>query len=151
MESKPLNEIESFEPSSERVGNIVSSTSADFNPDKVGKVFSPSTTDKAWQEYIEPVFDVLGKIPESLGSFFSDYQKPLVTLGLILTAIVSVKVILAVLDAIGDIPLLGSLSQLVGLGYIVWFVYRYLWKAENRRELSQEFEALKHQIFGRHD
>jgi len=160
MESKPLNEIESFdpindiesfEPISGKVGNIVSSSDADFNPDKVGKVFttSTSTTDKAWQEYIEPVFEVLGKIPESLSGFFSDYQKPLITLGLILSAIVSIKVILAVLDAISDIPLLGPLSQLVGLGYILWFVYRYLWKAENRRELGQEFDALKNQIFGR--
>jgi len=135
MESKPLNEIQSFE----------------VKTDKVGKIVSPSTTDKAWQDYVEPVFDVLGKIPESLGSFFSDYQRPLITLGLILGAIVTVKITLAVLDAIDDIPLLGPISQLIGLGYSIWFIYRYLWKASNRQELAQELDALKDQIFGRHE
>jgi len=135
MESKPINEIQSFE----------------VKTDKVGKIVAPSTTDKAWQDYVEPVFDVLGKVPESLGNFFSDYQRPLITLGLILGAIVTVKVTLAVLDAIDDIPLLGPISQLIGLGYSIWFIYRYLWKASNRQELAQEFEALKDQIFGSHE
>ena len=135
MESKPQSELQSFSVST----------------DQVGKIVPPSSTDKAWQDYVEPVFDVIGKVPESLGSFFSDYQRPLITLGLIFGAIVTVKVTLAVLDAIDDVPLLGPISQLIGLGYSIWFIYRYLWKASSREELGKEFAALKAQILGQNE
>jgi len=150
MESNPLSDFESYDESSQPEDfGIVSPSETDFNPEKVAKGFSPaSTTEKAWQEYVEPVFDVLGKIPDIFTNFFSDYQKPLITLLLIITAAISVKVILAVLAAIAEVPLLGSITQLIGIGYSAWFVYRYLWKASTRDELFQEFGALKDQIFG---
>jgi hypothetical protein len=103
---------------------------------------------ESWQEWVEPVMDVLGKVPDYVGQFFSSYRQPLITLGLIFLGIVSVKVTLAVLDALDDIPLLAPILQLVGLCYTIWFVYRYLWKASNREELVTEVEAIKQQIFG---
>jgi hypothetical protein len=62
-----------------------------------------------------------------------------------------VKVTLAVLDAIDDIPLLAPILQLVGIVYSGWFVWRYLLKDENRRELLAEIDALKAQVFGSHN
>ncbi|ELR98668.1 CAAD domain-containing protein [Gloeocapsa sp. PCC 73106] len=105
--------------------------------------------DQPWQEWVDMVFDVLAKIPVYVGNFFSDYRQPLVTLLLIASGAVTVYITLAVLDAIDDIPLLSPILKLLGLGYSAWFVYRYLWKAENRQELWQEFEAFKSQIVGR--
>nr|MDJ0901521.1 CAAD domain-containing protein [Xenococcus sp. MO_188.B8] len=60
-----------------------------------------------------------------------------------------VRVILAVLAAINDFPLLAPLFELIGLGYTTWFVYRYLWKESSRKELKDEFEVLKSQVMGR--
>ena len=105
-------------------------------------------TDQPWQEWLEPVWDVLGKIPEYTGEFFSKNQQPLISIGLIVLGIVSVKILVAILDAIDDIPLLAPSLQLIGLGYTAWFVWRYLWKASNRQELVSELDALKNQIFG---
>ena len=105
-------------------------------------------TDQAWQEWLQPVWDVLGKVPEYTGQFFADNKQPLITLGLIFLGIISVKILVAVLDAINDIPLLAPMLELIGLGYTAWFVWRYLWKASNRDELVSEFGALKDQIFG---
>jgi hypothetical protein len=34
------------------------------------------------------------------------------------------------------------------MGYSAWFIYRYVWKAENRRELVNDFNALKAQVLG---
>lgn len=101
-----------------------------------------------WQEYLDEVLDILAKVPDYVGQFFSNYQKPLITLGLFVGAIVTVKVTLAILDALNDIPLLAPLLELVGLGYTAWFVWRYLWKASNRQELTTEFEAIRKQILG---
>ncbi|MGK7961878.1 CAAD domain-containing protein [Crocosphaera sp.] len=109
---------------------------------------SPSVGDQPWQEWLEPVVDILAKVPEYVSQFFSEYQKPLTTVGLLLLAIVSVKIIVAVLGAIDDIPLLAPLLEMVGLGYSAWFVWRYLWKASNRKELLTEFDAIKNQVFG---
>jgi hypothetical protein len=105
-------------------------------------------TKPQWEEWIEPVMDVVAKIPDYIGQFFSDYRQPLTYLGLLVLGLVTVKITLAVLDAVDDIPLLAPLLQLVGIGYTAWFVWRYLWKSETRRELLAEIEAIKTQIFG---
>lgn len=107
------------------------------------------STDQLWQEWGQPVSEFLSKLPDYVGGFFSSYQQPLITLALILSGVITVKVTLAVLDAINDIPLLSPVFELVGIGYTAWFVYRYLLKVETRKELGQEFQALKGQVVGK--
>jgi hypothetical protein len=119
----------------------------------ITKPVTPGTIEQtsgteAWREWVEPVMDVLAKIPDYIAQFFSDYRQPLLTVGLFVLGIVTVKITLAVLDAIDDVPLLAPVLEIVGIGYTAWFVWRYLWKAENRRELLAEIEAIKTQIFG---
>ncbi len=117
-----------------------------------GKMVSKSSspiTDQPWEEWVKPVFDFLGKLPDDVGFFFSDYKKPLLTLLLLISGGVTVYVTLAVLDAINDIPLLSPLLELVGLSYSAWFVYRYLLRESNRSELFAEFKALKSQVMGK--
>jgi hypothetical protein len=97
----------------------------------------------------EKISAFLSDLPDYLTDFFGEYKRPIVTIGLILAAIISVKLLLAVLGAINDIPLLSPLFELIGIGYTIWFVYRYLWKAENRRELSSDFNTLKEQVLGK--
>lgn len=105
--------------------------------------------DQAWQEWVQPVSDFLSKLPDYVGGFFQSYQQPLITLALLLSGVITVKVTLAVLDAINDIPLLAPIFELVGIGYTAWFVYRYLLKVENRQELASQFESLKGQVVGK--
>jgi hypothetical protein len=125
-----------------------------FTADKPGYLSKPSSTEQIMSEWVEPIWQsirsVLANVPDYIGEFFKDNKKPLVTLGLILAGFVTVKVTLAVLEAIGDIPLLAPLLQLIGIAYTAWFVYRYLWKASSRQELVAEIDAIKTQIFG-HD
>jgi hypothetical protein len=102
----------------------------------------------AWQEYVDVVLDFLSKLPDELGSFFNDYKKPLTSVGLIVAASITVYITLSVLDAINHIPLLSPILELVGLGYSVWFVSRYLLKESTRSELFAELNSLKEQVFG---
>lgn len=128
-----------------------SKESVSLKPETTGTMVStsePSSLNQV-QELIEPVFDFLGKLPDELGNFFADYQKPLITLLIFASGIVSVYVTLSVINAINDIPLLSPVLELVGLGYSVWFVYRYLLRASTRSELLQEFEVLKKQVVGK--
>ena len=102
----------------------------------------------AWQEYLDVALDFLSKLPDELGNFFVDYKKPLTSVGLIVAASITVYITLSVLDAISHIPLLSPILELVGLGYSVWFVSRYLLKESTRSELFSEFNSLKEQVFG---
>lgn len=115
---------------------------------KPGEISVQNLKEQPWKEWVDKAAAILAEIPDYIGSFFSGYQRPLITLLLILAGIVTVRIILAVLGAIDNIPLLAPLLELIGLGYAAWFVYRYLWKAENRQELIQEFRAFKSQIVG---
>lgn len=102
-----------------------------------------------WLKYGEQVSGFLATLPDYLGTFFNRYKQPLITLGLLVTAIVSVRVVLAILDALNDIPLVAPTFELIGIGYSAWFVYRYLLKASNRQELTSEIAALKSQVVGK--
>jgi hypothetical protein len=113
-----------------------------------GAITPASSSNALWDEWGKPAMEVLAKVPDYIGQFFSDYKQPLITVGLFVLGIITVKVTLAVLDAIDDIPLLAPLLQLVGIGYTAWFVWRYLWKASTRQELLTEFDSIKTQIFG---
>ncbi|MBW4489415.1 MAG: CAAD domain-containing protein [Trichocoleus desertorum ATA4-8-CV12] len=113
-------------------------------------VVSPQTSQSSdqWSQIGERVSYYLGQLPDLLSDFFSQNQRLLINLGLLFGGIVTVKLTLAILDAVNDIPLLAPTFELVGIGYSAWFVYRYLLKSENRQELSQEIDALKQQVVG---
>ncbi|MBF2001748.1 MAG: CAAD domain-containing protein [Synechococcales cyanobacterium M58_A2018_015] len=133
-------------------------TSSEFGAEKVTVKIEPedpgvleTLTDEAnaqWRQIGDKVSAFLADLPEYLGDFFGEYKRPIVTIGLILGAIIAVKLLLAILGAINDIPLLSSFFELVGMGYSAWFVYRYLLKASTRKELGEDFNALKEQILG---
>ncbi|PIG90968.1 CAAD domain-containing protein [Gloeocapsopsis sp. IPPAS B-1203] len=108
----------------------------------------PSTQDEQWRRVGSQISEFLAQLPEYIGRFFNEYKQPIITVGLILAAIITVKVVLAVLDALNDIPLLSPTFELVGIGYSVWFVNRYLLQASKRQELSQELQSLKKQVIG---
>jgi hypothetical protein len=107
-----------------------------------------SEPESQWQQISRQVSQFLEKLPEYLGSFFNNYKQPLITVALILAAILTAKLVLALLDAINDIPLLSPLFELVGIGYATWFVSRYLLKASTRQELADEIQSLKNQFVG---
>jgi hypothetical protein len=101
-----------------------------------------------WRKIGEQASRILAELPDYVSEFFNQYQRPIVTIGLLVGALITVKVTLAILDALNDIPLLSPTFELIGIGYSTWFVYRYLLRASNRQELSEEFNSLKEQVVG---
>ncbi len=109
----------------------------------------PSTqTDEQWKQVGSQVSEFLAKLPNLIGKFWADYKDPIISLGLIFAAIITVKVVLAVIDALNDIPLLAPTFELIGIAYSAWFVNRFLLKASDRQDLAQEIEKLKQQVVG---
>ncbi|HEY9798457.1 MAG TPA: CAAD domain-containing protein [Leptolyngbyaceae cyanobacterium] len=101
-----------------------------------------------WQQYGERIAAFIEALPSYVTRFFAENKGPLGSLGLILAVFVTVKLTLALLDAINDIPLVAPTLELIGLVYTTWFVYRYLLSASSRQELSEEVKTLKEQVLG---
>ncbi len=115
----------------------------------IAKLQPSAQSQEQWLKYGEQVSGFLATLPEYLASFFNRYKQPLISIGLIVAAIVAVKVVLAILDALNDIPLVAPTFELIGIGYSAWFVYRYLLQASTRQELTNEITALKSQVVGK--
>ncbi|MBS0017507.1 CAAD domain-containing protein [Limnospira platensis CENA597] len=117
-----------------------------------GGSMTPTTDEgpskEQFEEIKEKVVVFLSELPGYVSKFFGEYQKPIVTILLIVVALVTIKVLFAVVDALNDIPLVAPTFELIGMGYAAWFVYRYLLKASTRQELVQEVNSFRQQIFG---
>ncbi len=93
----------------------------------------------------------LSDLPTNVGQFFRNYQQALTVAGLLFVAIIALKVSLGTVNAINDIPIVSSTFEVVGLGYTIWFVYRYFRTSQNRQELVAATQSLKEQIFGKEE
>jgi hypothetical protein len=122
-----------------------------INTDTSGGLTTVSTdpSSEQWQEIGAKVSDFLADLPAYLSDFFGEYKRPIVTISLIIASLIAVKLLLAVLGAINDLPLFSSLFELIGMGYSAWFVWRYLLKASTREQLASEFGSLKEQVLGK--
>lgn len=107
-----------------------------------------SEANEQWRKIGERVSSFLSDLPDYLGDFFNEYKRPLTTIGLVLGAFIAVKITLAILDSLDDIPLLSPTFQLIGIAYSAWFIYRYLWQASNRKELGDNLNSIRRSIFG---
>ena len=101
-----------------------------------------------WQQTGRQVSEFLANLPEYLGKFFNQNKQAAINIFLILSAIVTLKVVLAILAAINSIPLVAPTFELIGIGYTTWLTFRYLIKASTRQELAQEIRHLQKQIVG---
>lgn len=113
------------------------------------KVTVTQETPNQAQQIKDQVISILSELPAYIGAFYEQYKSPLTVVGLILVSIISLKVLLGIVNELNDIPLLAPTFELIGIGYTVWFVYRYLLRSSNRQQLGQEIEAIKEQIFGK--
>lgn len=126
----------------------------DVNTDDSGSlstVASKEESGQQWDNIKNTVVDILSELPDYVGGFFNQYQKPIVTVTLLIAVLVTIKVTFAVVDAVNEIPLLSPIFELVGMGYSIWFVYRYMLRASTRQELWQEINGIKSQYLGAKD
>jgi hypothetical protein len=102
-----------------------------------------------WREIGVQVSSFLKQLPRYTKDFFEAYKLPIISFAALLATIVVFKIVLAVMDALNDIPLLSASLELIGIGFIIWFVVRYLLNASTRQELAVEIKAIKEQILGK--
>ena len=90
----------------------------------------------------------LAQLPNYIGRFFNEYKQPIISIALVVAGLIALRVVLTILVALIDIPLVAPTFKLIGMVYSVWFISRYLLKASTRQELSEELHGLKQQVVG---
>ncbi len=113
-----------------------------FEP-KAGRQISPTTQSIAKGRWIiTQIFSFLEGLPGYVGSWFNKYKQPIISIGVICGVAIALRVVVAILDALDDIPVVAPTFELVGVGYSVWFISRYLLKSSTRQELAQKLEGV---------
>ena len=84
----------------------------------------------------------------TIATFFKNNRQLLTILGVAFLAILGFKLIFAGLNAIDDIPLVTPLLKLIGLVYVVRFVWRYLLREQDRHELVENINRTKAEVLG---
>ena len=100
------------------------------------------------QELWEKVSTILFYSPSYVANLFSKYQGILVMVMLLAIAIFALDISIAVIDSLNKIFLVEGFFKVIGLGYLVWFGYRYLLKEASRQELFDLINDWKEEILG---
>lgn len=108
-----------------------------------------SSQEEQWQQFGKTASAFIDNLQRDTADFFNQYQQIFATLGWFLLAVITVKLILAAVDALNDIPFLELILELIGLAYVAWFVFRYLLSAAARQELFNEINSFKEQVLGK--
>lgn len=104
---------------------------------------SPSTQSiEKGQWIVTQIFDFIVGLPDYVGTFFNRYKQLIISIAVIWGAAIALKVVLAIMATVNDIPLLASTFELIGVSYCIWFSNRYLLKPPTRQELAQKLEGV---------
>ncbi|MBE7383653.1 MAG: valine--tRNA ligase [Leptolyngbya sp. SIO1E4] len=83
-----------------------------------------------------------------LQRFFSDVRRPAISLAILATLLVTLRVLSAVTGALESIPFVAPIFKLIGVGYTIWFVSQHLLYVEKRRQTWQQVERWRREILG---
>jgi hypothetical protein len=108
-----------------------------------------TTTAPSIDDTLKVSYDLLNKAKQLWEEYFGEGKKANLTLAIIIIAAIPLLIVTSILvDFLNKLPLLPSLFELVGFGYSIWFVYRYLLLANTRKELIDGITAWKNKVFG---
>ena len=118
-------------------------------PSEVIEYSAPEPSASDSQPILDKAAQFVADLPDYAGKFFTEYQKVLVTVGLLASVLVTGRVTLAVLDTMNQILMLGGLFEVIGILFTIWFVFRNLLFAVNRQQLAEKIDSLTADVVGR--
>ena len=132
--------------SAEGISSLSSPTSLNI-PEPAAIDNTPTSTNEPMPPSSK--IEILEQIAQLWQQYFGEGKKSNLILAIILIATIPLlATVSSLLDFLNKIPLLPSLFELVGFGYSVWFVYRYLLFAHTRKEITDAIANWKQQIVG---
>lgn len=109
-----------------------------------------------WIEYGKQSQKILAKVYNQISSIVEEtlaknqnsLLEDAINAASILAVVISSYVAISLLKYINQIILLPDLFKIIGFGYSIWFIYRYLVKANSRQELYQTINTIKEEFIG---
>ena len=146
--SESLTDPADLPPTEEAIAAVKSTTNA--AKDNVTNAIE-SATDSAqetWDTVQAKAPGIFDEITSAVPAFFQQNRQLLINLGVVFLAFVVAKLAFAGLNAIDDIPLVTPLLKIVGLVYVVKFIWNYLIREQDRGKLVEKFNKTKAEILG---
>lgn len=112
------------------------------------------TSTSSEKEFLQAGNKISGTIKELIdvvGKFWVAYKLPLLLVGIVLGVAIFLKLSLALLDAINNLPLIRPTLELIGISYTVWFVWRYLISPSKRQELGEAITSVRQSFVDRNN
>ncbi|BAY66388.1 nitrogenase vanadium-iron protein, alpha chain [Calothrix brevissima NIES-22] len=99
-----------------------------------------------WQLIARKFWVIFKQLPKYIAKFSSQNQQLILGIVFIIAALIAAKLVIALLNAINEIPLLPFVFELTGISYVGWFIFRYLLKASARQELVTKIRFVQQEI-----
>jgi hypothetical protein len=162
MEIKPTVEenstkspVETLETSQEVAKVSVEPILAMPSTTKPVVISAPSTSSETSTEAVPDQPEIISSVNlwEQVNQLWEQYfgEGKKSNLVLVITILITIPLLIAasaLLGFLNKLPVLPSIFELVGFGYSVWFVYRYLLFAHTRQEITDAIASWKQKIFG---
>jgi valyl-tRNA synthetase len=84
----------------------------------------------------------------TVSAFFETNRRFLSSIGLILLTLITLKILSGIVEGIHQVPLLPTFTELVGIGYTIWFTQKNLLRPGDRQQLRHQIQQLKTEIVG---
>jgi hypothetical protein len=144
------NDVEVIQPHAEETAEETQSQShvEVITPETALSVRTPTTS--GVQDFGEKLSQFIEKLPGQIAAIYEAYQRPINIVGVLFLSLLTVAIASGILRVLNALPLVAPSLELVGLGYIGWFAWRYLLYADNRQELATQYRNAKQKMLG-HD
>ncbi|MBD2448433.1 CAAD domain-containing protein [Nostoc sp. FACHB-152] len=102
--------------------NIV--TIQDSEPGSLAKLTNTEISNNQGADFGRNISDVLQQLPQNIVEFTYEYKLPVVSFAFIVLMNIGLRLVLAVLYGVRQIPFAPTFFELIGIGYTTWFVSR---------------------------
>ncbi len=110
------------------------------------RILATDEQSSQWQQFGRKILVISQQLPKYIDKFSSQSKPIVISIISIIALIITVKLVIAVLEAINDLPFVNLGFELIGIGYVTWFVFRYLLKASARQELATKIRFIQQEI-----
>jgi hypothetical protein len=139
---QPQHDVEVIEPHAEEPRGDVEI----ITPETALSVRTPTTS--GVQNFGVKLSQIIEKLPGQIAAIYEAYQRPINIIGVLFLSLLAVAIASGILRVLNALPLVAPSLELVGLGYVGWFTWRYLLYAEHRQELATQYRHTKQKMLG---
>ncbi len=126
----------------------VETQTSDVEPVEIATAEETINTEQL-EKIKQQLLNIFANFPEYISQFYQGYKSQLRVVALIIVTILTFRLIIGLLEVLEEIPILSFSFKSVGMGYTVWFIFRFLLRKSDRKELLEKVQNIKSEIVGR--